>query len=80
MATNPPPERLAREILDIFVSHFRKRPGEVLQNQNFLVHWPQRGYRSDDFSTAIIYAIERGWLELAPGGRYRLTQAGFDDA
>lgn len=78
MVTLPTPEQSAREILAIFVWHYGLLAGDVLRSNSFLTLWPQRGYRPEDFSAGLKFAIERRWLELLPGGdSYRLTKSGF---
>ncbi|MBK5104750.1 MAG: hypothetical protein JJE42_10925 [Burkholderiales bacterium] len=80
MATRPSPEKCAREILAIFVSHFGLLAGEVLRRNSFITLWPQRGYSAKDFEAGLQFAIESGWLELlADGKSYRLTRSGFTD-
>ncbi len=80
MATKPTPEKCAREILAIFVSHFGLLAGEVLRRNNFLTLWPQRGYSAEDFEAGLQFAIKSGWLEVLPGDNsYRLTKRGFTD-
>ncbi len=80
MTTRPTPEKCAHEILAIFVWHFGLLAGEVLRRKNFLTLWPQRGYRPRDFKAGLQFAIDNGWLELAPGDKaYRLTKSGFAD-
>jgi hypothetical protein len=80
MAIVPTPEQCAHAILAIFVSHYSLRPGDVLRRKNFLILWPQRGYRPKDFKVGLQFAVESGWLELLPGDNsYRMTKTGFTD-
>jgi hypothetical protein len=74
------PQQLAREILDIFVNHFKEKPGNLLRSNNFIVLWPDRGFDSAQFTEGLTFAVENGWLELNSADSYRLTQAGFDAA
>lgn len=78
MATRPVPEKLAEELLEIFIEEFQSQPGDILQADDYLTIWPQRGHASHNFAVALEYAIEHGWLEAMPGGdAYRLTEEGF---
>ena len=78
MATLPTPEETAREILAIFVSHFKSRPEDVLRINNFLAVWLPRGLAAEDFNPGMEYAVAQGWVEVRPGGEsFKLTSAGF---
>lgn len=81
MATLPTPEQTAREILSIFVEHFKSRPGHVLRINNFLAVWHRRGLKSEDFPLGIEFAAEKEWVDVIDGGiSFRLTDAGFAEA
>jgi hypothetical protein len=81
MATLPSPERTAREILSIFVGHFKSRPGHVLRFNNFLAVWHSRELKSEDFNLGMEFAAEKEWVEVIDGGiSFRLTDAGFAEA
>ena len=78
MATLPTPEETAREILKIFVGHFKCRAGDVLRVNNFLAVWHTRGLASEDFKPGMEYAVTQGWIEVQAGGEsFKLTDAGF---
>ena len=78
MATLPTPEETAREILAIFVGHFKSRPEHVLRVNNFLAVWHTRGLEAEDFKPGMEYAAAQGWVEVQPGGiSFKLTSAGF---
>lgn len=81
MATLPTPEETAREILAIFVEHFKCRPEDVLLINNFLAVWPNRGLAAEDFNTGMEYAVEQGWVEAQHQQTiresFKLTSAGF---
>ena len=73
MATNPTPEETALKILDIFVHHFKFRPGNVLDRRNFFSR-----IEAADFAPGIDFAAQQGWIEiLREGASFRLTAAGF---
>lgn len=78
MATLPAPEETAREILAIFVGHFKGRPDYVLRVNNFLAVWRTRGLASEDFKPGMECAAMLGWIEVQSGGdSFKLTSAGF---
>jgi hypothetical protein len=81
VATLPTPEETAREILAIFVGHFKCRPEHVLRINNFLAVWHGRGLAAEDFEPGMQYAATQGWVEVQPGGAsFKLTSAGFAEA
>ena len=81
MATLPTPDQTAREILSIFVEHFKSRPGAVLRINNFLAVWQSRGFQFEDLKLGIEFAAENEWVEVIDGGiSFRLTDAGFAKA
>jgi hypothetical protein len=81
MATLPTPEQTAREILSIFVEHFKSRPGDVLRSNNFLAVWHSRGLQSEDFKPGMDFAAEKEWVEVIDVGiTFQLTDAGFAEA
>jgi hypothetical protein len=84
MAQLPTAEETARTILDIFVSHFNNRAGDVLGFGNFNAIWHQRGLRTADFKPGMEYAVKQGWVDVVPadpgGESFRLTDAGFAEA
>ena len=81
MATLPTAEQTAREILAIFVGHFKCRPGFVLRLNNFMAIWHGRGLHAEDFKPGMEYAAQQEWIEVREdGGSFRLTEAGFAEA
>jgi pyrimidine deaminase RibD-like protein len=78
MAKLPTADETAREILTIFVEHFKCRPNDVLRINNFLAVWLPRGLATEDFGPGMELAIERGWVELVTQHSFRLTKDGFD--
>lgn len=81
MAILPTPEDTAREILAIFVEHFKSRPDNVLRANNFLAVWHNRGLAAEDFALGMDYAAEKGWVVIQPGGdSFKLTATGFAEA
>jgi hypothetical protein len=63
MADVPSPEEAARTILDIFVSHFKNRAGDVLGSGSFRVVLQEYGLSVKDFETGMGYAVNQGWVE-----------------
>ncbi len=81
MAVIPTPEESAHVILEIFVNHFKCRPGYVLGLNNFIAVCNQYGLHDEDFKPGMDHAAEKGWVEiLGRGDSFRLTEAGFDEA
>jgi hypothetical protein len=81
MATLPTPEETAREILAIFVTHFKARPEGVLRINSFLAVWHPRGLASADFKLGMEFAAEMGWVEVQAGGEsFKLTSVGYEAA
>lgn len=78
MATLPTPEETARNILAIFVEHFKCRSGQVLRINNFSAVWHKRGLAAEDFKPGMKYAVAQGWVEALPtGDAFKLTSTGF---
>ena len=80
MAQLPNPEESARKILNIFVTHFKSRPGTILRGNNFMAVIHDYDLSASDFNTGLQLAVEQGWVELPSDNSYQLTQAGFDAA
>ncbi|WP_044422788.1 hypothetical protein [Pseudomonas syringae group genomosp. 3] len=81
MASLPSPEQTAREILDIFVGHFKSRPEDVLRVNNFTAVWHPRGLEAADFKPGMDFAAAQGWMEvLRQGEAFKLTALGFAEA
>lgn len=81
MASLPSPEQTAREILEIFVGHFKRRPDDVLQVKNFISVWHARGLEAADFKPGMVFAAEQGWVEVTRQGEaFKLTSLGFSEA
>ncbi|SER61312.1 hypothetical protein SAMN04487958_1024 [Vreelandella subterranea] len=78
MATVPSKEDTAHVILEIFVEHFKSRPGHVLRINNFTSIWHSRGLASEDFNVGMDYAVSQGWVDAMPSGdSYKLTETGY---
>jgi len=81
MASMPTPEETAREILAIFVGHFKCRPDHVLRINNFIAVWHQRGLEADDFKPGMTFAAQKGWVDVVSNGEaFKLTAQGFSEA
>ena len=81
MAVNPGPEDTAEYILQLFVEQHALRSGEVLMQQNFMVHFLKAPWRTSDFGPGVSFAIAKGWVEpLKAGTSFRLTDAGYNHA
>ncbi|HIJ86936.1 MAG TPA: hypothetical protein HPP97_04535 [Desulfuromonadales bacterium] len=82
MATLPQPEELARKILDIFVSHFKCRPNDVLLINNIQIVWLNSGLETDDLKDGMEYAVNSGWIEILNDNSmsFKLTEEGFKQA
>lgn len=76
----PSPEDTAREILAIFVGHFRCRPDHVLRINNFFAVWHNRGLAAEDLQPGMEFAVTQGWFEVQLGKSFKLTSAGFAEA
>lgn len=76
----PTPEESARRILDLFVRHYHCRVGGVLLQNHFIEPFATGHWRAADFNAGIEYARQHGWIEDAPNGGFRLTEAGYDAA
>lgn len=81
MASISTPEETAREILAIFVDHFKSRPDHVLQLNNFNAVWHPRGLEAEDFKPGMTFAAQQGWVEVLRNGEaFKLTALGFSEA
>jgi len=80
MAQLPTPDETARHILSIFVNHFKRREGDVLQMRNFLAAFSSNGLDTRDLPQGIECAVKNEWLEQTPNGGFKLTAAGFHEA
>lgn len=83
MASLPTHEDIAREILNIFVSHFNCRAGAALGTSNFMAVWHKRGLATEDFQPGMQFAVQQGWVEVseaAVGNNFKLTAAGYSQA
>lgn len=78
MAVLNTPEQNGRLILEIFVGHFKSRPGEVLRANNFMAMMEKYNLRADDLNSGLAFAAEKEWIEILENGHsFRLTEAGF---
>ena len=77
MATLPTPEQIAREILSIFVTHFKSRPGDVLRINNFMAVWNDSGLNGDDFKPGIDFAAQQEWVQVLSNGSSRILNSTY---
>ena len=81
MAALPTPEQSAREMLEIFVGHFKCRVDDVLRVNNFIILWHDRGLATQDLQAGMDFAAAQGWIEILPSGiSYKLTSMGYAEA
>jgi hypothetical protein len=76
MATLPTVEDAAKHIVATFISS-GARPGYVLSERCVIRAFWSAPWSPDDFEPGLDFAINQGWIERAPSGEFRLTQAGF---
>ncbi len=72
----PTPEKSAHDILRGFVEDFRATPGRMLAESAVRALLAPHGVGPSQFSAAVIYAEQHGWLRAADG-TLTLTQAGY---
>jgi hypothetical protein len=70
------PEESARAIIAIFKVH-GTQVGGFLMSGALAILFARAGYDTRDFADGLQYAVDRGWLELGPFGKIRLTGRGF---
>jgi hypothetical protein len=81
MAVLNTPEQNGRLMLEIFVGHFKSRPGNVLRANSFVAMMGKYNLRADDLNGGLAFAAENEWIEVLEDGQsFRLTKAGFDQA
>lgn len=66
MAKLPTPEETARQILSIFVQHFKSREGDVLRMASFLTIFSEKGLDPRDLAQGIEFAVASNWIEQTP--------------
>jgi hypothetical protein len=72
----PTAEKSAHEILRGFVEDFRARPGRMLMTSAVLALLAPQGVSPAEFSAAVSFAEEHGWLRSADE-TLTLTQTGY---
>jgi hypothetical protein len=72
----PSPEKSAHDILRGFVQDFHATPGRMLATSALRALLAPHGVGPSEFSAAVSYAEQRGWLREADGTLI-LTQAGY---
>lgn len=69
-------------ILQIYVYHFKVRPGETLGLKNFIsTVLTKQTMRAADLEEGLAYAVQVGWLTVKrPNESWALTDEGFKAA
>ena len=69
---------MALKILEIVLSYFKRRPGEVLDLNNIIEVWNERGLDRAYLEPGLHYAEKKGWIEISNNGNsVKLTKMGY---
>lgn len=79
MAKEQTSEESAREILEIFVQHFKLGAGKGLLWNNLQAVWIDRRNNMENLRPGLDFAVERKWLE-ENNNFFTLTKLGYEEA
>lgn len=72
---------MALKILEVFLTYFKRRPGEVLDLNDIMEVWDEWGVHGADLKPGLDYAQENGWIKIFDSGNsFCLTETGFAQA
>lgn len=66
-------EESAREVIRLFVEHYKCKPGTILFLYIIREVWRRNGFGFSDLLPGIEYAENRGWIRFFNEGRQTLT-------